>query len=73
MQLLLSLFGLISLSPIALGYSLVREYRGANFFNDDQGNQLWNFYGSWDNLTLCVYPFRFPLGNPSNRCIRLTM
>ena len=49
---LLSLFYLISLSSTALGYSLVREYSGANFFNDEQGNPLWNFYGSWDNLTL---------------------
>lgn len=52
---LLAFFWLISLSSTALGYSFVREYRGANFFNDKQGNPLWNFYGSWDNLTLYVY------------------
>jgi hypothetical protein len=51
---LFSLFWLTSLSFTALGYTPVREYRGANFFNDNQGNPLWNFYGSWDNLTLYV-------------------
>ncbi|THH29250.1 hypothetical protein EUX98_g4946 [Antrodiella citrinella] len=30
----------------ALGFDLVRDYSGQNFFNG------WNFYGSWDNLTL---------------------
>jgi len=50
----LSLSCLLSLSSAALGYGLVREYRGANFFDDRQGNPLWDFYGSWDNLTLCV-------------------
>jgi len=29
----------------AVQYNLVREYAGANFFND------WNFYGNFDNLT----------------------
>jgi len=51
---LLSLFCLLSLSSVALGYDLIRNYTGANFFDDTQGNPLWNFYGSWDNLTLCV-------------------
>ena len=51
---LLSIFCLTSLSSAVLGYSLVREYSGANFFNDKQGNPLWNFYGYWDNLTLYV-------------------
>lgn len=51
---LLSLFCLNSLFSTALGYTLVREYRGVNFFNDEQGNPLWDFYGSWDNLTLYV-------------------
>ena len=51
---LFSLLCLLSLSSSALGYSLLKEYRGANFFNDKQGNPLWNFYGSWDNLTLYV-------------------
>lgn len=54
MQQLLSLSCLLSLSSVALGYNLVRDYSGVNFFNDMQGNPLWNFYGSWDNLTLCV-------------------
>lgn len=49
------LFCLTSLSSTGLGYSLVREYSGANFFNDKQGNPLWDFYGSWDNLTQCVH------------------
>ena len=43
---------LLSLSSLALGYDLVRDYNGANFFDDKQGNPLWDFYGSWDNLTL---------------------
>lgn len=55
---LLSIFCLLSLSPLALAYSLVREYSGANFFNDKQGNPLWSFYGSWDNLTLYVQFFK---------------
>jgi len=49
---LLSLSCLLSLSSVVLGYDLVRDYSGANFFDDKQGNPLWNFYGSWDNLTL---------------------
>lgn len=51
---LLLLFWFFSLTYTALGYNLVREYSGANFFNDTQGKPLWNFYGSWDNLTLYV-------------------
>lgn len=51
---LLSLFCSLSLSSVALGYTLVRDYSGKNFFDDKQGNPLWNFYGFWDNLTLCV-------------------
>ena len=49
---MLSLFFLLSLSSATLGYSLVRDYSGVNFFDDEQGNPLWNFYGFWDNLTL---------------------
>lgn len=49
---LLSLFCSLSLSSTALCFSLVKDYSGANFFNDKQGNPLWDFYGSWDNLTL---------------------
>jgi len=30
----------------SLGFSLVKEHAGQNFFDG------WNFYGSWDNLTL---------------------
>lgn len=52
---LLSLSCLLSLSSVTFGYNLVREYSGANFFNDEQGNPLWDFYGFWDNLTLCVH------------------
>ena len=52
---LLSLFSSLSLSSAALGYTLVRDYSGENFFDDKQGNPLWNFYGSWDNLTLYVW------------------
>ena len=53
---LLSLAGLLSLSSVVLGYDLLRDYSGANFFDDAQGNTLWNFYGSWDNLTMYVRP-----------------
>jgi len=28
------------------GYDLVRDYSGLTFFDE------WDFYGSWDNLTL---------------------
>ena len=52
MSRLLSLSCILSLSSAALGYSLVRNYSGVNFFDDKQGNPLWDFYGSWDNLTL---------------------
>jgi len=51
---LFSLSCLLSLSSVALGYDLVRDYNGANFFDDTQGNPLWDFYGYWDNLTLYV-------------------
>jgi hypothetical protein len=51
---LLSLPGFLSLSSVVLGYDLLRDYIGANFFDDAQGNTLWDFYGSWDNLTMCV-------------------
>ena len=30
----------------AHAFDLVREYKGANFFD------RWDFYGNWDNLTL---------------------
>jgi hypothetical protein len=53
---LLSLAGLLSLPSVVLGYDILRDYSGANFFDDAQGNALWNFYGSWDNLTMCVRP-----------------
>lgn len=33
--------------PLAVkSYDLVRDYSGSNFFDG------WDFYGSWDNLTL---------------------
>ncbi|EJD43362.1 hypothetical protein AURDEDRAFT_114715 [Auricularia subglabra TFB-10046 SS5] len=37
---------LLDLLANAAGYSFVKQYHGADFFND------WDFYGSWDNLTL---------------------
>ena len=33
-----------------MGYNLARDYSGSNFFDG------WDFYGSWDNLTLSQYP-----------------
>ena len=36
----------LSLASSSMGYDLVREYSGSNFFEG------WDFYGSWDNLTL---------------------
>lgn len=42
---LLSLFSLFS---FAASYDLVRDYSGTTFFD------RWDFYGSWDNLTLGV-------------------
>jgi hypothetical protein len=43
---LLSLF--LSLLPSSTSYDLVREYSGPTFFD------RWDFFGSWDNLTLGV-------------------
>ncbi|RDB16079.1 putative glycosidase C21B10.07 [Hypsizygus marmoreus] len=37
---------LFSLLPVVWGYDLVRDYSGTSFFNG------WDFYGSYDNLTL---------------------
>ncbi|KAI9511857.1 concanavalin A-like lectin/glucanase domain-containing protein [Russula earlei] len=37
---------LLSLFPCSNSYDLVRDYSGPSFFNG------WDFYGSWDNLTL---------------------
>jgi hypothetical protein len=34
--------------PEAAAYDLVRDYSGQTFFEG------WDFYGSWDNLTLGV-------------------
>ncbi|OSD08169.1 glycoside hydrolase family 16 protein [Trametes coccinea BRFM310] len=36
----------LTLVGSAMGYDLVRDYSGQNFFDG------WDFYGSWDNLTL---------------------
>jgi hypothetical protein len=36
--------------PGVTAYNLVRDYSGQNFF------QGWDFYGSWDNLTLGMCP-----------------
>lgn len=61
---LLYLFShILSFFPRVVSYDLVRDYSGATFFD------RWDFYGSWDNLTLgtsirskfpfllSVYPF----------------
>ena len=46
---MLSLFPyFLSLLPSSSSYDLVREYSGPTFFD------RWDFYGSWDNLTLGV-------------------
>ena len=67
MRFLLPLFCLISISSTALGYTLVRDYRGAGFFTNELGEPLWDYYGSWDNLTGCVYFLNLIF------CIRLTL
>lgn len=36
-------------------YNLVHEYAGLSFFDG------WDFYGSWDNLTLGLWHFSFYL------------
>lgn len=38
----------LSLLPSSAPYDLVRDYSGTTFFD------RWDFYGSWDNLTLGV-------------------
>ena len=38
----------LSLLPCLVSYDLVRDYSGSTFFD------RWDFYGSWDNLTLGV-------------------
>jgi len=44
---LLYLFSyVLSLLPRSVSYDLVRDYSGTTFFD------RWDFYGSWDNLTL---------------------
>ena len=45
LSLALSFLSLLSLSS---PYELVRDYSGTTFFD------RWDFYGSWDNLTLGV-------------------
>lgn len=47
----MSLFTLFLLHWISItfGYDMVRDYSGNTFF------QGWDFYGSWDNLTLGRY------------------
>ena len=44
------LVSVLPLLPTAACYDMVREYSGQSFFD------RWDFYGSWDNLTLgaCV-------------------
>ncbi|KAI0372082.1 hypothetical protein BV20DRAFT_1120294 [Pilatotrama ljubarskyi] len=36
----------LAMAASSMGYDLVRDYSGPNFFDG------WDFYGSWDNLTL---------------------
>jgi len=52
----------LSLLPRSASYDLVRDYSGATFFD------RWDFYGSWDNLTLGAFvrrpEFCFLLSNP---------
>jgi len=43
-----TLLCLASLLSFSTSYDLVREYSGTTFFD------RWDFYGSWDNLTLGV-------------------
>lgn len=38
----------LSLLSSSTSYNLVRDYSGTTFFD------RWDFYGSWDNLTLGV-------------------
>ena len=38
----------LSLALQTAAYDIVREYSGSTFFD------RWDFYGSWDNLTLGV-------------------
>ena len=44
------LFSVLPLLPTAACYDMVREYSGQSFFD------RWDFYGSWDNLTLGASP-----------------
>ena len=37
---------ILSILPYSTSYDIVRDYSGSTFFD------LWDFYGSWDNLTL---------------------
>ena len=37
---------ILSILPYSTSYDIVRDYSGATFFD------RWDFYGSWDNLTL---------------------
>ncbi|KAF8271845.1 glycoside hydrolase family 16 protein [Lactarius quietus] len=37
---------ILSIPPYSASYDIVRDYSGSTFFD------LWDFYGSWDNLTL---------------------
>jgi hypothetical protein len=46
MTLLCLFLHLLSLFSCSISYDPVREYSGSTFFD------RWDFYGSWDNLTL---------------------
>lgn len=51
------LVGLVALYPLLVSagaFSVVRDYSGETFFDG------WDFYGSWDNLTLGTSCSTFP-------------
>lgn len=43
----------LALAACVSAYDIIKEYAGDSFFDD------WDFYGSWDNLTLGAH-FLFP-------------
>ena len=40
---------LLAIFNCAWGYNIIKDYSGDTFFDD------WDFYGSWDNLTLGAF------------------
>ena len=51
---------ILSILPYSTSYDIVRDYSGSTFFD------LWDFYGSWDNLTLgtCINVLSFLASDP---------